>query len=47
MVFSDSIWNDFPDTGRLTGAYIVFYQVVPIDNLRHITGPVDKFSSES
>ena len=25
----------------------IFYQVVPIDNLRHITGPVDKFSSES
>ena len=26
MAFSDSSWQDFPDTGRSTGAYIIFYQ---------------------
>ena len=25
MDFSDSIWKYFPDTGRSTGAYIIFY----------------------
>ena len=25
MYFSDSSWQDFPDTGRSTGAYIIFY----------------------
>ena len=24
MVFSDSSWQDFPDAGRSTGAYIIF-----------------------
>ena len=26
MDFPDSIWQDCPDTGRSTGAYIIFYQ---------------------
>ena len=26
MAFSDSVWQDCPDTGRSTGAYIIFYQ---------------------
>ena len=26
MAFSDSSWRYFPDTGRSTGAYIIFYQ---------------------
>ena len=26
MAFSDSSWKDCPDTGRSTGAYIIFYQ---------------------
>ena len=25
MAFSDSSWQDFPDTGRSTGAYFNFY----------------------
>ena len=24
MDFSDSRWQDFPDTGRITGVYIIF-----------------------
>ena len=26
MNFSDSSWQDFPDTGRSTESYIIFYQ---------------------
>ena len=35
MKFSDSSWYDFPDTGRSTGAYIIFYQSGPIDHGTH------------
>ena len=35
MDFSDSSWQDFPDTVRSTGAYIIFYQGVPIDHGTH------------
>ena len=45
MVFSDSSWQDFPDTGRSTGAYIIFYQGGPIDHGRHFPGPVAQSSS--
>ena len=41
MDFSDSSWQDFPDTGRSTGAYIIFYQGGPIDHGTHFTEPVD------
>ena len=47
MDFSDSSWQDFPDTGRSTGAYIIFYQVVPIDHGTHVPGPVAQSSAES
>ena len=40
MAFSDSSWQDFPDTGRSTGAYIIFYQGGPIDHGTHVPGPV-------
>ena len=30
--FSGSCWQDCPDTGRSTGAYIIFYQGGPIDH---------------
>ena len=40
MVLSDSIWKDYPDTARSTGAYIVFYQREPIDNYTHVLGTV-------
>ena len=47
MYFSDSSWQDCPDTGRSTGAYIIFYQGGPIDHGTHVTGPVAKSSAES
>ena len=31
MAFSDSSWQDCPDTGRSIGAYIIFYQLVHLD----------------
>ena len=40
MAFSDSSWQDFPDTGRSTGAYIIFYQGGPIDHGTHVPSPV-------
>ena len=45
MDFSDSSWQDFPDTGRSTGAYIIFYQGGPIDHGTHVPGPVSQSSA--
>ena len=47
MVSSDYIWKDCPDTGRITGAYIVFYQYGPIDHFTHVPGPVSQSSAKS
>ena len=47
MDFSDSSWQDFPDTGRTTGAYIIFYQGGPIDHGTNVPGPVAQSSAES
>ena len=47
IAFYDSSWQDFPDTGRSTGAFIIFYQGGTIDHGTHVTGPVDKSSTES
>ena len=47
MVFYDSSWQDFPDTGRSTGAYIIFYQGGTIDHNTHVLVPVDQSSSWS
>ena len=47
MVFYDSILQDCPDTGRITGSYIVFYQGIPIYHCTHVRGPVAKSSDES
>ena len=47
MEFSDSSWQDCPDTGRSTGAYIIIYQSGPIDHCTHVTGPVAQSSAES
>ena len=42
MAFSDSSWKYFPDTGRSTGEYIIFYQGDPIYHLKHVPGPVSQ-----
>ena len=47
MDFSDSSWQDFPETGRSTGAYIIFYQGVPIDHGTRVPVPVSQSSAES
>ena len=47
MALYDSSWKDFPDTGRSTGAYIIFYQGGPIYHGTHVPGPVAQFSAES
>ena len=47
IVFYDSIWKDFPDTGRSTRAYILFRKGVPIDHFTHVPVPVAQYSSES
>ena len=40
MDFSDSIWQDCPDTGISTGTYIIFYQCGSIEHGTHVPGPV-------
>ena len=45
IAFYDSSWQYFIDTGRSTGAYIIFYQGEPIDHYTHVTGPVAQSSA--
>ena len=47
MGFYDPSWKDCPDTGRSTGAYIIFYQGGKIDHGTHVPGPVAQSSAES
>ena len=47
MDFSDSSWQDCPDTGRSSGAYNIFYQGGPIEHGTHAPGPVAQSSAES
>ena len=47
MMLSDYIQQDCPDTVRSTGAYIVFYQVVPIDHCTNVPGLFAQSSAES
>ena len=47
MAFSGFSWQYCPDTGRITGEYIIFYQIGPIDRVTHVPGPVDQSSVES
>ena len=42
MVFSDSSCQDFQDTGRSTGAYMIFYQGGTIDHGKHVIGSVSQ-----
>ena len=45
--FSDYSWQDSPDTGRIKGAYIIFYQGGTIDHEIHVTETVLQSSAES
>ena len=47
VTFSDSSWQDCPDTGRSTGMYIIFYMGGPVDHSTHVPGPVAQSSAES
>ena len=47
MDFSDSSCQYCPDTGRITVAYIIFYQDDTINNGTHVPGPVSQSSAES
>ena len=47
MNFSDSSCQDCPDTGRSTGAYIIFYQGGTIGHGTNVPGPVAQSSAES
>ena len=43
--FSDSSWQDCPDTGRSTGAYVIFYQGGTTDHGTHVPVPVARSSA--
>ena len=47
MLFSDYSCQDWPDSGRSTWAYILFYKGGTIYNCTHVPGPVSQYSSES
>ena len=47
MAFSNSSWQDCPDTGRSTGYYIIYYQGGPIDHGTYVPGPVAQSNAES
>ena len=46
MDFYDSSWQDFPDNGRSTGLYIIFFKGGTIDNVTRVPVPVAQSSSE-
>ena len=46
-IVTDCSWQNYRDTGRSTGAYIIFYQGGTIDHDTHVTKPVSKSSVES
>ena len=47
MDFSDSSWQDCPNTGRSTRSYIIFYNGGTIDHGTYVPVPVSQPSSES
>ena len=47
MAFSGSSLQDFPDTGRSTEAYIIFYQGGEIYHGTYVPGPIAQSSAES
>ena len=46
IAFYDYSWKDCPETGRITGSYIIFYQLGPIDHDTYVPGPVSQSSAE-
>ena len=40
--FSDYSWQDFPGTGIIKVAYIIFYKGEPIDHIKLVPGTVDQ-----
>ena len=44
--FSNSSWQNCSYNGRSTGAYIILFQVGPIDHGTHFPGPVAQSSAE-
>ena len=46
MNFSDSSWQDCPDTGRSIVSYIIFYQGGPIYHGTNVPGPVSQSMTE-
>ena len=46
MAFYDSGWQDFPDTVRSTGSYIILYQGGTSYYGTHVTGPVAQSIAE-
>ena len=47
MSFSGFTWQEFTDTRRSIGSYIIFYQGGTIDHDTHVIGPVDQSGAES
>ena len=47
IIFTDSSWNDYIDTGRSTGGYISFNQGEPADYGSHLPVPVAMSSEEA
>ena len=45
MDFYESSCQYFPDTGRSTESYIIFYQGGPIDHGTYVPGPVAQSSA--
>ena len=45
MAFSDSSCQDFPDTGRSIGEYIIFYHGGKFDHGTHVSVPVAQSSA--
>ena len=44
MMLSDSSWKEYPNTGRSTGSYILFYQGGPMDHCTHVPGQVYQYN---
>ena len=47
VVFSDSSWQDCPDTGRSTGCFLTLYQGGVVDHHTHMPVPVALSSAEA